>query len=1104
MSSYDEEPQEEITATWQVDTLVMDRYLLRERIGRGGMGEVWRATDQIVDQDVAVKFLVGIVDPDARRRFAAEVRAMARLDHPHIVSVLDQGEFDDAPLFVMTRLMGLPLGRWLRLASWENTVLVFDQVLDALAYAHARGLVHRDLKPSNIIVTGTPDHPHAMVLDFGIAVDPWSDGLVTGEIVGSPGYMAPEQRRGETWRVREATDLYAFGILLYESMSGRSPFGKGAKRADALESPNFLFPKAKFPLRPRRGYETIARILEPYLRKLLAFRISERPLLASDVREELMRAVEKAHETERRPDSETPWDEDGGPDEVEDRTELLSPWHPVYLAPRAPTSKLPPGAYGLYGLRHPPVLGRDGELGQLWKAARRAFASGKPGVVFLEGINGIGKSILAKHLCERANEQGLARFLEITYVHGAPSASGITACLEQVLRTRQAQERESARARLESWLADEGEPNEALTSALLGLLRPSGPGHIGPALKSTLFLSVLRAMCDKRAVIVVMNDVQWCEDESALHLLDELLQQSALPVLALATVRIDEQSPIFDAEYPALLEQSQVERITLGPLPEDAVRSLLRSQVTLVSELEDQLVERSEGLPLLASQLLDELVSDGAIEDSVEGARLKAGREMAAVPSGIRSFWIGRVERVAAKDADGPYWVDVLQGMALARVDLSRSVLKAAGEALGELLDDAVEAWSREGLLIEGSDGRVRFCHSELAREVAKQVAPEAAIRWHIIWAAALSRLDAKGSGKHGLERGLHLIDAGEPDEALLVLLASAEQAYNWGDTARTAKASARAAELAKSLNDRIRLAWSLRWQGGAALAAGRVDEADRLLDEARKLFERERVLVGLGATMDALAQSRISRAAYDSAIELCTIGVEAYRRAHDDSGLAMLLGTMGHALIRLNRYSEARAVLSEAEEVARTARDDRALAAALKGQGDGARYLGDLDQADEAYRSAMEIARHSWRVAIPSLYDGLGLVALGRGDLEGAKDHLTRAIEQVTVEGQRRLRVIFTADLAAVSMLSGDRATASDCLDRVEQGVAGLDRIDEHMQWALERALSPKTAMRHPELVERAGDLAARLWERLGRPEEARRVRIHLEQLGYGMTVRS
>ena len=1092
---------EEITATWGADTLVMGRYLLREKIGSGGMGDVWRAVDQVVGQDVAVKFLVGVIDRDARRRFAAEVRAMARLDHPHIVAVLDQGEHDNAPLFVMSRLAGLPLGRWVRLASWERICLVFDQVLDALAYAHARGIIHRDLKPSNIIVTGPPEHPHAVVLDFGIAIDPWSDGLVTGEIVGSPGYMAPEQRRGETWRARESTDLFTFGILLYEALSGKTPFGK-EMRDDDLASPSFLFPRARFPIAARPGFEKVAQALEPLLQRLLSTRIADRPLLASDVRDELARQVEGLRRAQSGSDGLAPWDE-REPEPEGERTELLGPWHPVYLAPRAATTRPPPGAYGLYGLRQPPVLGRDDELDLLWRSAWRAFTTGMPRVVFLEGISGIGKSHLALHLCERANEQGLARFVEVSYLPNAPLTSGLVAALEQVLRVRQAAGQDSAKTRLEAWLRDEGDDSDALVGSLLGLLRPAGPGHIGPSLKSTLFLSVLRAMCRHRAVIVLIKDAQYCQDQSALHLLVELLQQEALPVLALATVRVEGQDPSFAAEYPFLLEHERVDRVVLGPLPESAVRSLLRSSMALEQRLEDLLVERSEGLPLLASQMLDELVRGGALEDGPGGGTLKPDRAIGALPLGMRALWAGRIERVVARDANGPYWVDALQGMALARVALGRPVLEAAAVALGETLDDAAAAWAREGLLIQDPDGSVRFCYSEFAREVAEQVTPDAAVRWNIVWAAALARLEADDHGRYGLERGLHLLEAGEREEALVALLSGAEHAHNWGDSHRISQAAALAEDLAEQLGDRIRLAWSLRWQGAAELAAGKIDEAEQLLEQARRLFEQERILVGLGATLDALGWTRIYRSAYDSAVELCTVGAEAYRRARDEAGLATVLGTLGLALVRLARYSEAWTVLAEAEDVARRCGDPRALAGALRGQASCARYEGELEQAEESYSAALELATTHWRAIIPTLEDGLGMVALARRDYATARERITRALDQAVMEGQRQLQVVFSADLAAVALLAGDDAAAATHLDQVEQGAERLDLVDEHAQWSLELALTGDAVHRNPRLVERAAKLAARLWSRLGRQVETDRVITRLESLTDGLTVR-
>lgn len=1096
----DEELQEEIVATWGEGTLVMGRYRLQEKLGAGGMGEVWRATDQVVAQEVAIKFLVGLVDLEARRRFSAEVRAMARLDHPHIAGVLDQGEHDRAPLFVMTLLNGLGLGRWVRIARWDQICVAFDQVLDALAYAHARGIVHRDLKPSNIIVGGTPDNPHAVVLDFGIAIDPWCDGLVTGEIVGSPGYMAPEQRRGETWRAREATDLFAVGILLYEALCGRSPFSKDVRKDD-FSSPAFLVPRPRFPLRPREGFELAAATFEGLLRRLLALPIVERPLLAADVREELARGVAAIQRAQRARDEPTPWDRDHEPPETDelDRTEMLSPWHPVHLAPRAPTTRLQPGCYGLYGLRQAPVHGRVEELKRLWRVARQAFASGRPRVVCLEGIAGIGKTHLAQHLCELANEQGLARYVEVSYLPQAPATSGVVASLDQLLRARQAPSLESARTRVEAWLADEDAASDSLRDALLDLLRPSGPGHFDASLRRLLFLKVLRVMCRRRAVIALINDIHWCRDGTALPMLVDLVGQHALPVLALVTVRVEEQDRRFAEDYAELFQLDHVERLSLGPLPEEALRSVLRSYMALEEGLESLLVERSEGLPILATQLLDELVRDGAIEVGTLGGRLRPGRTLAALPQGAASLWHGRIDRVRTTDEAGEYWVDALQGLALSRVALTRPVLEAAARVSGEDIDDAVAAWEREGLIIQEPDESIRFLHSEIGLEVAQQASPDAAARWNVVWAAALQRIEGTERGRYGLERGLHLAAAGEREGALAAFLAGAEQAHHWGDTHRCLAAAKEAEALAREVRDRIRLAWAMRWRGAAELAAGQIDDATRTLDRARELFEAERVLVGLGWTLDALGWARIYRAAYEPAVELTTYAAEAFRRAGDEGGLATALGTLGYGLARVGRYAEAGTVLREAEDVARRSGDARALVGALQGQAEAARYQGMLDHAESWYQAALATATSGYRAAVPSIRDGLGLVALARGDVPRARDHLAGALELADMEGQDRLGVLFSADLAATALLAGDRAVAEEALERAEAGAARLDRVDEHMQWSLWHSLTAEVAAREPDLVARAGELAARLWDRLGRPADAGRVLRRLEDLRVG-----
>ncbi|MEW1997996.1 protein kinase [Streptomyces coelicoflavus] len=210
------------------------RYRLVQRLGEGGMGEVWEARDETLDRQVAVKVISllaggGSRGDEARARFLREARITARLQHPYVVTVHDLGQSDTqrgaVPFLVMELVRGERLDAKLREGSVDlaEAALWGAQICDALAEAHAHDIMHRDIKPSNVLVTpaGT-----VKVLDFGVAraADPYatSDRLTqTGFIVGTPPYMAPEQARGYP---EPSSDLYALGCLLYELVTGRLPF----------------------------------------------------------------------------------------------------------------------------------------------------------------------------------------------------------------------------------------------------------------------------------------------------------------------------------------------------------------------------------------------------------------------------------------------------------------------------------------------------------------------------------------------------------------------------------------------------------------------------------------------------------------------------------------------------------------------------------------------------------------------------------------------------------------------------------------------------------------------------------------------------------------
>ncbi|CAG6235880.1 serine/threonine-protein kinase StkP [Streptococcus pneumoniae] len=221
----------------QIGKIFAGRYRIFKQIGRGGMADVYLAKDLILDgEEVAVKVLRTNyqTDPIAVARFQREARAMADLDHPHIVRITDIGEEDGQQYLAMEYVAGLDLKRYIKEhypLSNEEAVRIMGQILLAMRLAHTRGIVHRDLKPQNILLT--PDGT-AKVTDFGIAVAFAETSLTqTNSMLGSVHYLSPEQARGSKATVQ--SDIYAMGIIFYEMLTGHIPYDGDSAVTIALQ-----------------------------------------------------------------------------------------------------------------------------------------------------------------------------------------------------------------------------------------------------------------------------------------------------------------------------------------------------------------------------------------------------------------------------------------------------------------------------------------------------------------------------------------------------------------------------------------------------------------------------------------------------------------------------------------------------------------------------------------------------------------------------------------------------------------------------------------------------------------------------------------------------
>ena len=261
-------------------------YHLMEEIDRGGMGIVYRAKQLQAKRVVALKMILAgkFAGKKDLKRFYSEAAAAAKLDHPNIVPIYDVGEQDGHPFFTMAYVDGQNLAARIQqgpLAQREAAAMV-SEIAGAIEYAHQRGIVHRDLKPANILLTA---NGQTRITDFGLAkqIGDHSDLTVTGDVVGTPSYMSPEQVTGNHADVDVGSDIYSLGAILYCLLTGRPPF----QAATILETFTQLIETDPVP--PRQLVPTISTDLETICLKCLQKDPSKRYLSAADLLDDLNR-----------------------------------------------------------------------------------------------------------------------------------------------------------------------------------------------------------------------------------------------------------------------------------------------------------------------------------------------------------------------------------------------------------------------------------------------------------------------------------------------------------------------------------------------------------------------------------------------------------------------------------------------------------------------------------------------------------------------------------------------------------------------------------------------------------------------------------------------
>lgn len=579
-------------------------------LGEGSYARVWRATHEETGLAVAVKIATDALDESEQEEFEREVATLARMRHPNIVHVFDAGTVDEAlhrasggalatgtPYVVMELASRGSLENLRRPFTWTDFARIATQLLNGLAHAHARGVLHRDIKPANVLLGSTNDlRSHIKLADFGIAfsMDPSASdpnrpasGDVEQNILGTPLYMAPEQFTGRWRDYGPATDLYSFGVVAWELLTGRPPFGGQSAYELAMQHWNAPLPPFVADLVVPDG--TLA-----WLKKLLAKDARDRFQFARHAADALV-ALGNPDLAEGDPARVLP------PTLVEIAT---NPWlhdEPV----------LPALALNLLDVRPTPTLGRDAELVRVTGAVSRALAAGGRGVVTLRGASGVGVSHVARRVVEALHEAGMAQTIGAFCDDERTLDDVLRDAMRAVLRV-DGLDATRARERLIEICGDVA--RELDVDVLLAWL----DGAIDP--EHSIFSDWFARLATRAPLVLWLDMTGTGADSGDLvsHILERCAQWNARCLILRSDSGLRGPG---DREAPGRWQQLGTVHVeVLRPLDRDVIGRILASTMPFSQTLQRDLVEMSGGIPGRAIQAVRSWATHGRL--GVEGGRI--------------------------------------------------------------------------------------------------------------------------------------------------------------------------------------------------------------------------------------------------------------------------------------------------------------------------------------------------------------------------------------------------------------------------------------------------------------------------------------------------
>lgn len=981
----------------QAGTLLAQRYRIEEKLGEGGMGVVFKAHDTLLDRPVALKALAPhLLDDGSLKRLLREAQSAAKLTHPNIVAIYDVVEDGATRLIVMEYIEGQTLRSLIPLSSWEHAIDVGVDICRALSFAHDRGVIHRDIKPENVIVTpeGT-----AKVMDFGLARSEGRSRLTqTGAIVGTVAYMAPEQAL--SGRSNAHSDLYSLGAVLYEVITGKTPFV--ADDPIAVISMHVNVP----PVSPRFYTPAIPPVLESVILRLLAKDPTERYASADELTRILPTALVA-----------------GEPDHVVAAAET-----------RVSIASL------LDMMTRGRLIDREEELASL-KTALESMLSGRGQIVLVDGEPGIGKTRLVDELLVYARLRGCLALVGRCYeqevnVPYLPVAEALRAVIQAI-------HEDQLRRAVGPYASELVKLVPDLAQRVPGLV-PSPPlepdqERLRLYHNATRFLTELART---QPVVVAMDDLHWA-DAATLQLLSYLARnirtERVLIVGTYRDVEVDRAHPLSstltEMTRERLYRRVLVRRLTpqhVGAM----IQSIFQARQPVSDELRDLIYTETEGNPFFIEEILKHLVEAGALY--IEGGQWqrKAISEI-DVPRSIREVIARRLEQVPEPCQR------VLSLAAVIGRRFRFEVLQAVGEFGEEELLDALEQATRVQLVREEPNaGEVEydFSHALIREVLYERLGLRRRMTLHQKVGQTLEHLYAGRTERVVEDLAHHFTRAPHGtgfEKAIHYSLEAARKAMSLFAHEDAVRHFRNATELLEEAGDDRRQAETELVLGEPFIYLGDTKSAVEAYERALRFFEREGSPAEVARVHRLIGGALQRHWEFKDAIPHLERALQELRSEEHLAEAIQVHLDLARAKTFSGMIDEAQRHADQALSLARVHGLVGMQAAAHAAMGLLAHLKLELDNAKVHYEEAMRLAREGSdpesRFTLQRILNNLALLSEERGDHASAKQLLLEALE--VSQRARNLQYIafMNGRLSVYNFMHGDwqvaRRYASDNL---------------------------------------------------------------------------